>query len=149
MLTVSGELDHTLGGKPESDENKSLRRGVYLLQKRQKPPMVQLLFDGPTGATESCPRRVESETPLSALFLLNNPFALERARAFAERVCKIAGNDRTKQIDAAFRLALLRLPNEKERKAIAAFFEKADQDGDKLEELCHALLCATEFLTID
>jgi hypothetical protein len=149
LLAVSGELDRTVGGKPDADETKSLRRGLYLLQKRQKPPMVQLLFDGPTGATESCPGRVESETPLATLFLLNNPFVLDRAKGFAARVRKLAGDDSRKQADAAFRLALGRLPDEKERKAVAEFFEKADGEGDRLVHLCHALFLANEFTTLE
>src|SRR5207249_377030 len=100
----------TLGGAPDADENASLRRGIYLLMKRQKPPTGLTLFDGPTTATESCPKRVHTATPLHALFLLNNPFAADRAKAFAARVRKLAGNDRDKQVETAFLLALGRKP---------------------------------------
>jgi hypothetical protein len=148
MLAVSGELDAAAGGKPDADENKSLRRGLYLLQKRQKPPTVQALFDGPTGATESCPRRVESETPLSALFLLNNPFPLARAKAFAARVRKIVGNDPAKQLDAAFSLGLNRLPTADERKRVLDFLTKARDEGDALEYVCHLIFCTNEFTTL-
>src|SRR5262249_34346477 len=57
LLAVSGELDLTPGGPSDADENKSLRRTLYLLQRRQKAPAVQGLFDGPGAATESCPKR--------------------------------------------------------------------------------------------
>jgi hypothetical protein len=147
MLAVSGELDAKLGGRPDADENKSLRRGLYLLQKRQKPPAVQLLFDGPAGATESCPRRVESETPLSALFLLNNPFPRERAKAFAARVRDLAGDDAGRQCDAAFRLGLGRPPTADERQRILDYLEKG-RDEDRLEYLCHLIFCANEFTTL-
>src|SRR5262249_8042444 len=78
MLAVSGEIDGRLGGPPVTEENKSVRRTLYLLQKRQKAPSVQVLFDGPTAATESCPQRTVTTVPLQALYLLNNEFALAR-----------------------------------------------------------------------
>jgi hypothetical protein len=109
--------------------------------------MVQLLFDGPTGATESCPRRVVSVTPLSALFLLNNPFPRERAKAFAARVRDLAGNDAGRQCDAVFRLGLGRLPTADERTRILNYLDKG-QDEDRLEYLCQVIFCANEFTTL-
>ena len=82
MLAVSGELETPIGG-PGDDEGKSRRRTLYLLQRRSRPPGVQKLFDGPTGATESCPKRIVSTVPLQALYLMNNEFTLARARAMA------------------------------------------------------------------
>jgi hypothetical protein len=149
LLAASGELDRTVGGRPAVEELKSLRRGLYLLQKRQRPSAVQTLFDGPTGATESCPRRLESETPLSALFLLNNPFTADRARGFADRVRRLAGNDPAAQATTAFRLALGRAPSPAERAAVAEFFATAVPARDPLRDLCHALFLANEFTTIE
>jgi hypothetical protein len=149
MLAVSGELDRIPGGKPDADENRSLRRGVYLLQKRQKPPGVQSLFDGPTGATESCPMRLSTTTPLHALFLLNNEFPIARAAALAGRVRATAGADTNKQADTAFRLALGRRPTVTERQAVAAFFARTAGKDDPLVDLCHALLAVNEFTTLE
>jgi hypothetical protein len=149
MLAVSGELDHTPGGTPDADETKSLRRGLYLLMKRQKPPAGLTLFDGPTAATESCPRRITTATPLHALYALNNPFPAARAQAFANRVRKTVGSDRDKQAEAAFLLALGRKPKATEREAVAAFFQNVPAETDALAELCHALLCANEFTTLE
>ena len=149
MLAVSGELDSTLGGAPDPDEGKSLRRGLYLLMKRQKPPAGLTLFDGPTAATESCPRRITTATPLHALYLLNNPFTADRARAFAERVRKRAGDDRERQVDEAFVLAVGRKPRTSERASVQEFFQNSPGETDALVELCHALLCANEFTTLE
>ncbi|MDB5307907.1 MAG: Planctomycete cytochrome [Gemmataceae bacterium] len=149
MLAVSGELDRAGGGKPEGDENKNTRRAVYQIQKRQKPSAVQVIFDGPAGATESCPVRTTSETPLAALFLLNNDFPLARAKALAVRVRTGAGDDRAKQIDTAFRLALGRLPTVGQRKAVDDYFRKTEGEADQLILLCHTILCTTEFLALE
>jgi hypothetical protein len=149
MLAVSGELDRTLGGAPDANEEKSLRRAVYLLMKRQKPPIGLTLFDGPTAATESCPKRIHTITPLHALFVLNNPFTADRAKAFAARVRKLAGDDRDRQVEAAFALALGRKPKRTELAAVADFVKNAPPEGETLVELCHALLCANEFTTLE
>jgi hypothetical protein len=149
MLAVSGDLDRTVGGAPDADEAKSLRRGIYLLMKRQRPPAGLTLFDGPSAATESCPKRITTATPLHALFLLNNPFSVARARSFAEHVRKGAGADRDKQVELAFARALGRKPTPKERTAVAEFFKEAPEDADVLAELCHALLAANEFTTLE
>jgi hypothetical protein len=149
MLAVSGELDRTPGGVPDADEQKSLRRGIYLLMKRQKPPAGLTLFDGPTSATESCPKRVHTATPLHALFLLNNPFPAERAKAFAERVRKLAGDEHARQVDVAFALALARKPKDKELEAVTKLFLNAPEEAEALVTLCHALLCTNEFTTLE
>ncbi|MDB5300032.1 MAG: Planctomycete cytochrome, partial [Phycisphaerales bacterium] len=122
QLQVTGELDTAVGGPPiaHSEHDKQFRRTLYLLQDRNDFPDVQQSFDGP-ASTESCPRRAVSTVPMQALYLLNHPFVLSRAKAFASRVMKEAGADPAPQIDAAFRLALGRAPDEKERAAGIAF----------------------------
>jgi hypothetical protein len=149
MLAVSGELDRTVGGAPDADEVKSPRRGLYLLMKRQKPPAGLTLFDGPTAATESCPKRITTATPLHALYLLNNPFADGRAKVFAARVRSLAGDDRDKQTETAFALALGRTPRDPERSAVARLLADAPDGTHVLVELCHALLASNEFSTLE
>ena len=148
LLVVSGELDRTLGGAPDADEDKSLRRAIYLLMKRQKS-LWQTMFDSPTAATESCPKRVTTTTPLHALFWLNSTFATERAKAFAARVRKLAGNDRDAQVETAFALALGRKPKASEREAVARYFKTAPAGVDVIADLCHALMGANEFTTLE
>src|SRR5262249_10485534 len=94
MLAVSGELDRRAGGASDPNGAKSLRRSLYLFQRRGKPPAFQPLFDGPNAILESCARRHVSTVPLQALYLLNNDFSLARARALAKRVEGRAGADR-------------------------------------------------------
>jgi hypothetical protein len=155
MLTVSGELDRTPGGQGDADEKKSRRRGLYLFQKRERPPALQGLFDGPSASAESCPRRHVSTVALQSLYLLNNDFAVGRARAFARRVLARAGTDRGKQVGEAFRLALGRAPDAAERAAVGRFFARhaGDQEPGEvpvaLVQLCGALLNVNEFVYIE
>lgn len=148
MLAVSGELDRDRGGPGDIHDATSLRRTLYLHQKREKANMVQRLFDGPTNAAESCPKRHVATIPLQALYLLNHEFTLKRADAFAKRVTQSAGTDRHKQVTVAFELALGRLPNEREREAAERFFASAD-GPNALAPFCQAILNLNEFVYLE
>ncbi|HEX8200823.1 MAG TPA: DUF1549 and DUF1553 domain-containing protein, partial [Isosphaeraceae bacterium] len=156
MLATSGELDTTAGGPGLPDNGSAVRRSLYLNQKRERPPAMQALFDGPSAAAESCPRRHVSTVPLQALHQLNSPFATQRARAFARRVVGREGNDRDRQIAASFLLALGRPPDDAERAAAEAYFRAIAPGDDDAEEptgalvlFCQALLNVNEFLYLE
>jgi hypothetical protein len=150
MLAVSGELDCRAGGAGDQDGKNSRRRSLYLFQRRGQAPAFQPLFDGPNAVPESCARRHVSTVPLQALYLLNNDFAFERARAFARRVEALAGAGRERQVEAAFALALGRPPDEADRAAARRFF--AGQEGEPrlgLIQFCQALLNVNEFVYLE
>jgi hypothetical protein len=149
LLAVSGELDLRCGGPSDADENASRRRSLYLLQRRQKAPAVQGLFDGPGAATESCPKRGATTTPLQALYLLNNDFVLKRAETLALRVAAAAGEDRSRQVEAAFRLTLGRRPDDAERGLAERFFAAVGDRPGGLTLFCQALLNSNEFVTLE
>src|SRR5262249_39559319 len=132
------------------------RRSLYQQQRRGSMPAFQPLFDGPSAVLESCGRRHVSTVPLQALYLLNNEFAAERAKAFARRVHKEAGDDRERQIEAAFALALGRPPADTERAAAQRFFQAqaagAAAGAERIQELehfCQALLNVNEFVYLE
>ena len=149
LLAVSGELNRSAGGPSATDEKKSLRRGIYLLQKREQPPAVQHLFDGPSAATESCPKRHVSTVPLQALYLLNNAFTVQRAEALAQRVLARAGAERARQVEAAFLLALGRKPDAAELAAAQRFFAAYGGEKMALAHFCHALMSLNEFIYLE
>jgi hypothetical protein len=156
MLAVSGELDRRVGGPSAVDDGKGVRRTLYLFQKRERPPEVQGLFDGPSAAAESCPKRAVSTVPLQALYLLNNDFVYRRGRASARRVLAQAGADRGRQVEAAFLLALGRPPDGGERADAAAFFQAhandtavAGEPPRALVDFCQALLNVNEFVYLE
>jgi hypothetical protein len=155
MLAVAGDLDGAIGGPSAPADDKSLRRSLYLIQKREVPPYYQGLFDGPIASTESCGRRLVTTIPLQPLYLLNSRFSQERARAFAARVRDAAGDDGARQIDAAFRLAFGRLPAAKERAMAQRFFHTVTPTADAhapaapLVQFCQALLNLNEFVYVE
>ena len=66
------------------------RRGVYTLWQRTFLHPSLLTFDAPTR--EECTvNRVNSNTPLQALELLNDPIYVEAARVFAQNILKQGG----------------------------------------------------------
>jgi len=85
------------------------RRGVYTFWQRSFLHPSLVTFDAPTR--EECTiNRVNSNTPLQALVLLNDPIYVEAARVFAAAILKHGGN-----IDWAFERVVSRPPTQEER----------------------------------
>ncbi len=160
VLVVSGGLNRTMGGpavfpkiqgevlasmklgiwEVEEDGPKVWRRSVYVYRKRGLPfPMFEV-FDRPDQNVR-CGRRNVSTVPTQALTLLNNEFVLKQAKLFADRVTEAAGNDRAKQIDLAYELALARGPSAEERALAESFLLR-----QPLADFTHVLVNLNEFL---
>jgi hypothetical protein len=99
------------------------RRGVYTFWQRTflHPSMTN--FDAPTR--EECTvNRVNSDTPLQALDLLNDPIYVEAARVFAQHILKDGGQSAAQRLDWAFFRALGRKPTPVERGTLADLYRK-------------------------
>src|SRR5262249_12003687 len=152
---VGGGRDRSGGVTGDADEQKSTRRALYLRQTREGSPYLQRVFDGPDAVTESCPKRENTTTPASALFLLNNPFPLARSKAIAERVRRLAGEDDERQMNMAFLLMLGREPLPRERPMVLKFIAEERRKPAGMAEphqvlptLCYVLMNSNEFLII-
>jgi hypothetical protein len=89
------------------------RRGMYTFWKRTAPPASFATFDAPDR--EKCTaRRAQTNTPLQALVLLNDPTYVEASRALAQRAILEGGRDARARIGFAFRLATSRAPSDQE-----------------------------------
>ena len=113
-LLASGKLVEKVGG--ESVQESANRRSVYTYRKRTAPPDNMLIFDA--GSREVCqPKRLNTNTPLQALVLLNNPGFVEAAKNLAAKVSKVSAEP-SAQIVAAFRAVCTRDPRPAELAAL-------------------------------
>jgi hypothetical protein len=98
------------------------RRGMYTLWKRTAPPASLSTFDAPDR--EKCTaRRAQTNTPLQALVLLNDPTFVEASRALAQRALVEGGVDAKSRLTYAFRLATARRPSGKEISVLRSLLE--------------------------
>jgi hypothetical protein len=100
------------------------RRGVYTLWQRTFLHPSLLTFDAPTR--EECTvNRVNSNTPLQALVLLNDPIYVEASRVFAQHILEKGGRSVAQQIDWAFERAESRKPSPEERRILLELHQKS------------------------
>jgi hypothetical protein len=100
------------------------RRGVYTFWQRTFLHPSLVMFDAPSR--EECTvNRVNSDTPLQALGLLNDPIYVEAARVFAQRILQGGGRSLPERLDWALFHALGRRSTAAERDALAELYAKS------------------------
>jgi Protein of unknown function (DUF1553) len=157
MLQVSGLLDTKMYGpgfnlfnqrgglsgfqpvEKLTDENR--RRMIYAHKVRREREAVFGAFDCP-DAGQSTDRRRESTTPIQALNLLNSPFTMQTAQAFARRVQAEARGNLQEQIARIYQLAYGRSPDADELQLVLP-----DITEHGLVTLCRAVFNSNEFLS--
>jgi hypothetical protein len=144
-LSVSGLLVEKFGGpsvkpyQPErylaalnfpvrdysEDRGENLyRRGLYTHWQRTFLHPSLMAFDAPSRE-ECAVNRVNSNTPLQALVLLNDPIFGEAARVFAENILRQGGQTAVAQINWAFERAVSRKPTVTERRVLLDLHRKS------------------------
>jgi hypothetical protein len=129
LLAVSGELDATTGGK-SSDLFKppfSQRRTIYGYIDRQFLPGVFRVFDF-ANPDLHIPQRSDTTVPQQALFFMNSPFVLERARALAKRAAAMASGRGEDRMRALYRIVYQRPPDTRQMEAGLAFVQRAEAE---------------------
>ena len=108
---------------PERGEN-LYRRGVYVHWQRTFLHPSLSTFDAPSR--EECTvNRTNSNTPLQALVLLNDPIFVEAARVFAQNALKQGGATIESQIAWAFERATGRKPSIEEIHVLSELHQKS------------------------
>jgi hypothetical protein len=129
LLTVSGQLDKTQGGLGGDLFGK--RRSVYLSLDRQFLPNVFSVFDMANPDLHSA-QRTETTIPQQALFSMNHPFVIERAKDVAAMVAnQAAQSERAKMV---FEAILGRTPLPDELKAIELFLTQSESLENKVAD---------------
>lgn len=110
------------------------RRSMYTFWRRTSPPPSMILFDAPTR--DNCTvRRQQTNTPLQALVLLNDPQFVEAARVLAGQTIAAFPQDVSNQLTDAYRrlsgfspkTEVLALLKEMYNKEIAAFTQSPEE----------------------
>jgi hypothetical protein len=99
------------------------RRGVYVYRKRAVPYPSLLAFDAPTREVCTC-ARPQTNTPLQALVLMNDPVYVEAARVLGQRVLKEGGATMAERLTYAFKLCTARAPTAREIAILAGTYER-------------------------
>ncbi len=168
VLAVSGRLDETMygpgvtpyltpymsgRGRPANSGplDGNGRRSVYLMVRRNfLSPMLQA-FDYPTPFT-TIGRRGVSNVPAQALTMMNNPFVVEQARHWAERVLAESHSTPADRVQAMYVAALGRPADEAEMQDALAFVgddnSSSDSESQTWADFAHVLFNLKEFIFI-
>jgi mono/diheme cytochrome c family protein len=155
LVAAGGELDFRMGGRPEllTKAPYPLRRAVYAFVDRQDVPSVLRAFDFASPDT-STPERFQTTVPQQALYLMNNDFIAERARALASRLPETTEDARIRSL---FRTLFQRAPKLEEMALLRAYIALPPHEApapkapglNRWESLCQALLLANETVYLD
>jgi hypothetical protein len=134
---------HYLYAKHDPADAATHRRTIYRFIVRSQPQPFLGALDC-ADASMSVDKRNETVTALQSLALLNNPFIIEMAERFAERLAATRPGDTAGQIELAFRIALGRAPGEQERNRLLAY---AQEHG--MANVCRLIFNLNEFVYVD
>jgi hypothetical protein len=166
---VAGTLNLKMGGRPvvppleaeeiaalrdrwqwtvSADPKEHVRRGLYVLVRRNfKFPMFEV-FDAPVNSV-SCPVRDVSTVAPQVLWCLNNKTIFKQSQELAARLLKEAGSDPQACIRRAWQLALSRPPTEDEEREAMELLKSLGKGQEALGKLCLAVLNLNEFVYVD
>jgi hypothetical protein len=162
VLAASERLDRTIGGpsvpvrtvgdffggglQPDRGPiDGDGRRSIYIRVRRNFPEPFLTVFDKPAPFT-SFGRRNVSNVPAQALTLMNDPFVVEQAAAWAKRIVATPGT-RSERISRMHREAFARPATEAELAAAEAFLNPAD-NVESWAEYAHTFFNVKEFLYV-
>lgn len=151
LLMVGGSLDLKMFGPGTLDEN-TPRRSVYLTVKRSRLlPMLQV-FDAPEPI-QSVGERQSTTATTQALMMMNSRLVRQQAEKLARTVLPATAADVPQTVEKAYRIALGRRPDARERQRMADFILRTADGPKGLEtataDFCQVLLCMNEFLYVD
>jgi hypothetical protein len=174
LLFVSGSLNEKMGGSLLSSGNfdyvtndqsgsktdyDSLRRSIYLPVVRNNVYDFFQAFDFVEPHVTNG-KRANTVVAPQALFMMNNPFVLERAKELAESLASLSGSDE-ERIATAYMRAYSRAAKPEEIARAVSFLtqyesalpvsvkDPARRRARAWQALCHALFASSEFVTIE
>ncbi len=154
VMYVTEELDFRMGGLSEELTNSATnnRRAVYSFIDRQDLPGLLRVFDFPNPDSHS-PQRPITTVPQQALFVMNSPVILERAKRFVQSTT-FQQIEQTQRLEFLYQKFFQRQPAEEEVQVANQFFASWDTSGDEpkmdaWQQFTHLLLMTNEFMFVD
>ena len=125
----------------KQDHGDSLyRRGIYTFIKLTVPPPSMIIFDA--SNRDQCEvKRLQTNTPLQALVMMNDPLVWEASRVLAQNLLA-KDPSAEKDIEKAFRLIICRKPSKQELSILKSYFD------DQLAKFKSKSLDATKALDV-
>ena len=121
------------------------RRGLYVHFWRLTPHPFLKAFDAP-DSTESCARRIRSNTPVQALTALNDPWFVECALDLAEYLLRESGVTDAERLRRAFQRCVARVPSERELALLTDLLDAARRsfsgEPERAAKLCRSIAWA-------
>ncbi|MBX9626476.1 MAG: DUF1553 domain-containing protein, partial [Gemmataceae bacterium] len=130
LFAVTGDLDPKAGGKPFDLFARPYvpRRTLYGLVDRQFPPDLLRVFDV-ANPDLHVPQRSETTVPQQALFFLNHPLALDRAKALATHQAVRAADSPEAKVRQLYRLAYQREPTPEQTRAAVGLVRAVETEA--------------------
>ena len=139
-----GNFSHKLLRYKVTRGDSLYRRSLYTFVKRTSPHPAMTAFDAPNR--DVCIiKRENTNTPLQALVLLNDPQFVECSKVLAQRVQMEAGTDLGSQIDHAFMLVTGRRLKPKEQSLFEELFQQQTQYFQSNPQAVNDLLTVGDF----
>jgi len=146
LLSVTGELDRTLGGESTDSIMNSPRRSLYATISRSGERLESdsffRLFDFP-AAQATAEKRISTTVPQQYLFMMNNPFMTKRASALAKLLQPIEGDKA--RIEAAYERLYGRPVSAAE---LAVGLDFLSEHPERWSEYAQVLLSAHELIQV-
>jgi hypothetical protein len=149
VLFATGELDWKGGKSLEVDDPANLRRTVYSRISRLKLNDLLMQFDYP-DANVHAEKRALTTTPMQKLFMLNSPFMLARAKAFAAKMNSDVKEPDVERVKRAYGILYGREPDKRELDLAADYLRKPENgEMTRWERYAQVLLASNEMLYVD
>jgi len=150
LLLAAGRLDPAIGGRPVDPLADASRRSVYLTIDRYDLPTVFNTFDFASPEFSTAERDL-TIVPQQALFLMNHPWVMERARDLAVRASADGRSDPAAQVGRLYEIVLQRAPRDEELQVAVDYLRRhrGDDAALALDRLAHALLQLNEVMFVE
>lgn len=143
LLRLGGRLIDDAANMPPTATEDLCRRTMFDPLDRRKVDVTAAIFDGPDSKA-IVPARAETTTAPQALFLMNNPLAMETAARLAAKLSGNSAEDPTRSLEQLWLLMFAR-PPEPDEIAIARNY----LSQHSWERFIQALLGTNEFAYLD